>query len=230
MGGSLILSASSQSDSAGATLSGTSMACPHVSGVAAMALSRDPSLNALQVTELILNQALVGRVKDAGQGSPNKLLFMGGLSQELAPTQEPTTAPTVAPTPVPTRAPTSPATQAPQTPAPPPPTQPPTPPPSSPPTAGSPAQIRFVAEISQGRCSDFGGLPINDKGLCELAAAVLGVPDRTASATNRRNRPEGCYVFRGNRLVMGVNPASKGNGAETSTPRRSRHPICGFTE
>merc|ERR1712066_1111506 len=93
----------------------------------------------------------------------------------------------------------------------------------------SPPQIRFVAELSEGTCSSVGGLPINDQALCEQAAAVLGVPDRTASRTNAVNRPEGCYVFRGNRLFMGVNPASQGNGAETSTRGRSRHPICGFT-
>merc|ERR1712037_596473 len=98
------------------------------------------------------------------------------------------------------------------------------------PPAPTPApQIRFVGEISAGTCSDVGGLAINDQDLCELAAAVLGVPDRTASQTSAVERPEGCYVFRGNRLFMGVNPASQGKGAETSTPGRSRHPICGFT-
>merc|ERR1712061_886870 len=97
------------------------------------------------------------------------------------------------------------------------------------PETTSPPQIRFVAELSEGTCSSVGGLPINDQALCEQAAAVLGVPDRTASRTNAVNRPEGCYVFRGNRLFMGVNPASQGNGAETSTRGRSRHPICGFT-
>merc|ERR1712113_1262849 len=93
----------------------------------------------------------------------------------------------------------------------------------------SPPQIRFVAELSEGTCPSVGGLPVNDQALCEQAAAVLGVPDRTASRTNAVSRPEGCYVFRGNRLFMGVNPASQGNGAETSTRGRSRHPICGFT-
>merc|ERR1712037_580065 len=80
-------------------------------------------------------------------------------------------------------------------------------------TSTSPPKIRFVAEISAGTCSDVGGLAINDQDLCELAAAVLGVPDTTASKTNTVSRPEGCYVFRGNRLFMGVNPASQGNGA-----------------
>ena len=93
----------------------------------------------------------------------------------------------------------------------------------------TPPQIRFVAEISEGSCSQVGGLPINDPGLCERAAAALGVPDTTLSTTSAVDRPEGCYVFRGNVLALAVNPANTGNGAETSTPGRSRHPICGFT-
>merc|ERR1712110_1238881 len=35
-------------------------------------------------------------------------------------------------------------------------------------------QIRFVAEISEGTCSDVNGIPINDEDICELAARVLG--------------------------------------------------------
>jgi len=99
----------------------------------------------------------------------------------------------------------------------------------SPPPTTAPPQIRFVSQVSDGSCSDVGGFPINDVNLCQRAAAVLGVPDKTASTTSAVNRPEGCYVFRGFFLFMGVNPQSKGKGAETSTPGRSRHPICGFT-
>lgn len=97
------------------------------------------------------------------------------------------------------------------------------------PTQPPAASIRFVAEISEGTCSDVNGVPIDDEDICELAARVLGVPDTTASRTNRVPRPEGCYVFRGNRLIMAVNQENRGRGAETTTPGRSRHPICGFT-
>merc|ERR1712079_110146 len=39
---------------------------------------------------------------------------------------------------------------------------------------------------------------------------------------NRVPRPEGCYVFRGNRLIMAVNQGNQGRGAETTRPGRSR--------
>merc|ERR1711920_825498 len=284
--GSDIFSASSRSDSAAAILSGTSMACPHVSGVAALLLSADPAMNPDEVERRIVDAAHTNKVRDS-RGSPNRLLFMGGLAAR----------PTPAPTPVP--------------PTPLPPAGTPAPSPStSTPVSGrqftllgegfcrtasgargtftatrqttlaecqeaciaqvtcvgvefqqggtcelhseglaqvapsqsascfvklqatteppEETQIRFVAEISEGTCSDAGGLAINDLDLCRRAAAVLGVPDRTATQTGAIRRPEGCYVFRGSGLFMGTNPQSRGNGAETSTPGRSRHPICGF--
>merc|ERR1712217_885630 len=43
--GSSILSAGHRSDTGTATLGGTSMACPHVSGGAALVLQRNPSFN-----------------------------------------------------------------------------------------------------------------------------------------------------------------------------------------
>merc|ERR1712066_649870 len=61
--GSDILSASARDDVSGAVLSGTSMACPHVSGVAALILGVSPNLKANEVTEVIINEALDGNVK-----------------------------------------------------------------------------------------------------------------------------------------------------------------------
>ncbi|XP_063969992.1 aqualysin-1-like [Lytechinus pictus] len=57
------------------TISGTSMACPHVSGVAALTLDANPSFSPAQVYASILNTATSGKVTDEGWGSPNLLLY-----------------------------------------------------------------------------------------------------------------------------------------------------------
>merc|ERR1712241_652060 len=95
--GSDIFSASPRTDASFATLSGTSMACPHVSGVAALVLSESPDLNPDEVAKRIVDGAQTNRVRDA-RGSPNKLLFMGNLASGPAPS---TPAPTPAPGPSP---------------------------------------------------------------------------------------------------------------------------------
>jgi len=105
----------------------------------------------------------------------------------------------------------------------------PAPAPGPAPAPAPPPEFRFFSETSEGSCSDIGGFPINDVNLCQRAAAVLGFPDRIVSVTTAVNRPEGCYVFNGFCVLMAGNPQSKDKGAETSTPGRSRHPICGFT-
>ncbi|MEV6332614.1 S8 family serine peptidase [Streptomyces sp. NPDC051909] len=72
-----ILSATAEDDYATAWWSGTSMASPHVAGVAAMVLSANPSFTPQQVRDTIVNGATNGVITDAGTGSPNKLLFAG---------------------------------------------------------------------------------------------------------------------------------------------------------
>merc|ERR1712024_53313 len=100
--GSALFSASHRDDTRGATLSGTSMACPHVSGAAALALGRDPSLNPFQVTDLIVNTSLTGRVGNA-RGSPNRLLNIEGLANTVpSPNPSPNPSPTPSPVPNPT--------------------------------------------------------------------------------------------------------------------------------
>jgi serine protease len=72
--GSDITSAWHTSDSATNTISGTSMASPHVAGVVALLLSASPLLSPAEVNAAIVNNALVGKVSDTKTGSPNKLL------------------------------------------------------------------------------------------------------------------------------------------------------------
>jgi subtilisin family serine protease len=63
------------SNSATATISGTSMASPHVAGVAALLLQEKPGLTPAKVANKITRKATTGKVTNAGNNSPNKLLF-----------------------------------------------------------------------------------------------------------------------------------------------------------
>lgn len=73
--GSSILSSWFSSDTATATLSGTSMASPHVAGVAALYKQANPSASSTTVRNAIVNNATTNVVTNAGTGSPNRLLY-----------------------------------------------------------------------------------------------------------------------------------------------------------
>src|SRR5688500_3611969 len=95
--GSSITSTWRTSDTATNTISGTSMASPHVAGVAALFLETNPSASPATVTAAIINSSTPNKVTNAGTGSPNRLLF------SLL-TAGPTPTPTPTPTPPPTGA------------------------------------------------------------------------------------------------------------------------------
>ncbi|MGH3948860.1 MAG: S8 family peptidase [Pseudonocardiaceae bacterium] len=65
------------SDSDTNTISGTSMATPHVAGAAALYLADNTSATPSQVNDAILSNATTGVVSNPGSGSPNKLLYTG---------------------------------------------------------------------------------------------------------------------------------------------------------
>jgi subtilisin family serine protease len=73
--GSGILSAYINSDTSTATLSGTSMASPHVAGVAALYKQANPSASASTIRNAIVNGATTNVISGAGSGSPNRLLY-----------------------------------------------------------------------------------------------------------------------------------------------------------
>ncbi|MGX7825893.1 S8 family peptidase [Actinokineospora sp. 24-640] len=70
-----ITSAWATSDTATNTISGTSMAAPHVAGAAALHLSANPGATPAQVGEAILGAATPDVVRNVG-GSPNRLLYV----------------------------------------------------------------------------------------------------------------------------------------------------------
>jgi len=77
--GSDVRSASHRSDTGSTSLSGTSMACPHVSGGAALVLDANPSFTASKVISDLLNGAVVGAISDLKSGDTNALLYVGGM-------------------------------------------------------------------------------------------------------------------------------------------------------
>ncbi len=74
--GSGITSAWYTSDTATNTISGTSMASPHVAGGAALILSANPTFTAQQVRDKLVADSTPNKVTVPGTGSPNRLLFV----------------------------------------------------------------------------------------------------------------------------------------------------------
>ena len=71
-----ITSAWSSSDTATNTISGTSMASPHVAGGAALILGGSPTLTPSQVASTMFSNATPNKITNPGSGSPNRLLFV----------------------------------------------------------------------------------------------------------------------------------------------------------
>ncbi|MDQ8163535.1 MAG: S8 family serine peptidase, partial [Gemmatimonadota bacterium] len=73
--GSSITSAWFTSSTATNTISGTSMASPHVAGAAALYLEGAPTASPATVTSAILGSSTLNNVTNPGTGSPNRLLY-----------------------------------------------------------------------------------------------------------------------------------------------------------
>jgi len=93
--GSSITSSWSTSDTATNTISGTSMAAPHVAGVAALYLEANPGASPATVGSAIISNATLNHVTNPGSGSPNRLLYsiFGGAPPPPTPTPTPTPPP-----------------------------------------------------------------------------------------------------------------------------------------
>ncbi|MBA2316174.1 MAG: S8 family peptidase [Euzebyales bacterium] len=87
--GSSITSAWHTSNTATNTISGTSMAAPHVAGVAALYLQSNSAASPATVGDAIVSGATSGRLSGVGSGSPNLLLYSLLTSGEPDPDPDP---------------------------------------------------------------------------------------------------------------------------------------------
>jgi len=94
-----IISSWHDSSTATATLSGTSMASPHVAGGVALTLASTRSTSTGEISTNVIGNASNNRVGDAGAGSANRLLYIGGTRDGSAPVPPVTPQPVASPTP-----------------------------------------------------------------------------------------------------------------------------------
>ncbi|XP_070543375.1 extracellular serine proteinase-like [Ptychodera flava] len=88
--GSSVNSAYISGDSSYVSLSGTSMATPHVAGVAALLLQQNPSLSQGQMVSILTTAAESGKISQIPDNStPNKLLHIPGDANPLPSTDAP---------------------------------------------------------------------------------------------------------------------------------------------
>ena len=85
--GSAVTSAWNTANDASNTISGTSMASPHVAGVAALVAQANPAASPAAIAAFLVGNATVDRLGVLGTGSPNLLLYSlaTGVASEPAP-------------------------------------------------------------------------------------------------------------------------------------------------
>jgi subtilisin family serine protease len=83
--GTAILSTWHTSNTATSTLSGTSMAAPHVAGIAAALLAADPGLSPAAVSTALITHASVGVLSGVGSTTANRLGFLPASADTITP-------------------------------------------------------------------------------------------------------------------------------------------------
>lgn len=165
--------------------SGTSMATPHVAGMAAMLLSVNPNLTYTQMKSHLISSvdpipAFAGKMVSGGRANVHKALLLA------APPATPTPAPTATPSPSPTKMPT------------PAPTQTPSPTPTNPPdlddpSEGEPNQLTIGIERAKRKVFIFG--EIKDPSDAPLNGANIYLLCRGTVVGTKQSNAEGYYEF-----------------------------------
>lgn len=165
--------------------SGTSMATPHVAGMAAMLLSVNPNLSYTQMKSHLISSvdplpAFAGKMVSGGRANLHKALLLA------APPATPTPAPTATPTPAPTQTP-SPA-----------PTQTPSPTPTNPPDLDDPSegeanQLTIGVERSKKKVFIFG--EIKDANDAPINGATISLLCRGTVVGKKQSNADGYYEF-----------------------------------
>jgi len=91
--GSSIVSASASSDTGRRSLSGTSMACPHVSGAAALILAAEPSKAPAKVLQTMYDNGIENIIRGLKSSDTNSLLYVGEGGPPPAPPAPPAECP-----------------------------------------------------------------------------------------------------------------------------------------
>jgi len=91
--GSSIVSAAVSSDTGSRSLSGTSMACPHVSGAAALILAANPSMKPSAVLQEMYDNGIENALTGLRSTDTNSLLYVGAGGPPPTPEPVPTPAP-----------------------------------------------------------------------------------------------------------------------------------------
>jgi len=81
-------------------------------------------------------------------------------------------------------------------------------------------------KVSWGTCADMHMEPIHDADTCVKAARYLKLAHSLSGRSGDPGRPEGCYLYKDQKLIMGTNRKNEGLGTNVSDDGKTREQIC----